>query len=247
MLLHHPNFPWLEERTILFAPFGSYAYGTNTEESDRDYKGICIPPIDYYFGLQSFNQYDNSSGKNFKNTKDDIDITFYHINKFVKDAMKGVPNNIELLFLRKMNYIKLTSLGQELINHRHLFLSKLIYKKFSGYANSQKLKLIKTNDQKQGAHEYDTKLFMHTVRLLTSAIEILETGDFHTYRPNRVELMNCRNGRYSFNEALSMIAGYDEYLKTAYETSILPEKPDEEKINTLLIRLNLQGLELFSN
>lgn len=72
--LSNSNLHWLEDSTIILAPTGSYAYGTNTEESDRDYKGVCIPPIDYYLGLESFNEYNNSGGKNFKNTKDDIDI-----------------------------------------------------------------------------------------------------------------------------------------------------------------------------
>ena len=66
---------WLDERTILMAPTGSFAYGTNVESSDRDYKGICIPPIDCYLGLSSFKGYDNTGGNNFRNTKDDVDVT----------------------------------------------------------------------------------------------------------------------------------------------------------------------------
>ncbi|HWL26789.1 MAG TPA: nucleotidyltransferase domain-containing protein, partial [Ureibacillus sp.] len=48
--LNQSNLDWLEERTIILSPTGSYAYGTNTETSDKDFKGICIPPIDYYLG-----------------------------------------------------------------------------------------------------------------------------------------------------------------------------------------------------
>src|SRR5699024_9375576 len=108
---------WLDSRTILLAPTGSHAYGTNTSDSDTDYKGVCIPPIEYYMGLNSFNEYNNSGGKNFKNTKDDVDINIIHINKFVKDAMQGTPNNIELLFIDKEKYIKLNTLGQLLVDN----------------------------------------------------------------------------------------------------------------------------------
>lgn len=245
MVIYYPNLPWLEERTILFASTGSFAYGTNTADSDRDYKGICIPPIDYYFGLNAFNQYDTSGGKNFKNTKNDVDVTIFHINKFVINAMKGVPNNIELLFLRKEDYLKLTDLGEMLIEHRHLFLSKQIYQKFAGYAFSQRKKLIASFNSEN--KEYDTKLFMHTIRLLTSAIEILETGDFHTYRSNREELLDCRNGKYSFEEALQLIEAYNHQLSVAYEKSNLPDQPNKEKINTLLIEINLRGHQLRPN
>ncbi|MCC2248931.1 nucleotidyltransferase domain-containing protein [Virgibacillus sp. AGTR] len=248
--LENSNLDWLGERTILLAPTGSYAYGTNTENSDKDYKGVCIPPIDYYLGLESFNEYNTSGGKNFKNTKDDIDVNIIHVNKFVKDAMQGVPNNIEILFVHPEDCLKITPLGQKLLDHRHLFLSKAIKKKFGGYAYSQIQKLKAKNSNGTGRQDliqkfgYDTKFFMHSIRLLTSGIEILETGDFQTLRPNRQLLLDCRNGLYPFNEALEMINVYDEKLQTVFEESTLPTKPDYKKINDLLIEINKEGLAL---
>ncbi|MED1125159.1 DNA polymerase beta superfamily protein [Bacillus atrophaeus] len=242
------DLPWLDERTIILSPTGSYAYGTNTETSDRDYKGVCIPPVEYYLGLESFNEYNTSGGKNFKNTKDDVDINIIHINKFVKDAMSGVPDNIEILFVRPEDYLKVTSLGQKLIDNRHLFLSKLIQKRFGGYAYSQiqKLKTKASNGTGRqyliSTYGYDTKFFMHSVRLLTSAIEILETGDYSTYRGNREMLLNCRNGRYTFTEAMEMIEEYDNQLKVAVEKSHLPKTPDYNKINQMLMEINRSGL-----
>lgn len=244
------NLDWLEERTIILSPTGSHAYGTNTEDSDKDFKGVVIPPVDYYLGLDTFNEYNNSGGKNFRNTKDDVDISLIHVNKFVRDAMQGVPNNIEILFARPEDYLKVTDLGQLLIDNRHLFLSKLIQKKFGGYAYSQIQKL--KNKQSNGtgrqdlieAHGYDTKFFMHSIRLLSSAIEILETGDSHTYRPDRELLIKCRNGEYSLEEALELVEVYDARLKASLKTSPLPKTPDYQKINKLLIDINRQGLSL---
>lgn len=246
--LKETNLSWLEDRTILLAPTGSYAYGTNTEESDRDYKGVCIPPIDYYLGLESFNEYNNSGGKNFKNTKDDIDINIIHINKFVKDAMQGVPNNIEILFVRKQDFLKITELGQVLIDNRHLFLSKQIQKKFGGYAHSQLMKLKQKKSNGTGRQDlireygYDTKFAMHSVRLLTSAIEILKTEDFSTYRPNRQLLLDIRNGKYTFDEVVEMIENYDNELKQELEISGLPKTPDYKAINEMLININKNAL-----
>lgn len=248
--LDKTNLTWLEERTIILSPTGSYAYGTNTAESDKDFKGVCIPPIDYYLGLESFNEYNTSGGKNFKNTKDDVDVNIIHINKFVKDAMQGVPNNIEILFVRPEDYLKVTPLGQYLIANRHLFLSQQIRKKFGGYAYSQIQKLKNKNSNGTGRQDliekfgYDTKFFMHSVRLLTSAIEILETGDFSTYRPNNNFLIDCRNGRYSFNEALEMVEHYDNLLKEVSEKSELPKTPDYKRINSMLMEINQKGLNL---
>lgn len=248
--LEQSNLDWLDERTILLSPTGSYAYGTNTETSDKDYKGVCIPPVEYYLGLESFNEYNNTGGKNFKNTKDDIDVSIIHINKFVKDAMLGVPNNIEILFVRQEDYLKVTPLGQMLIDNRHLFLSKQLKNKFGGFASSQIHKLKVKQSNGTGRQEliekfgYDTKFFMNGIRLFTSGIEILETGDFSTFRPNRELLMSCRNGDYTFDEAIEMIEHYDNKLKEAYEKSELPSKPDYKKINSLLMEINKTGLKL---
>jgi len=246
--IQESNFPWLEERTILLTVTGSHAYGTATEKSDKDYKGVCIPPIEYYLGLKFFNEYNKSGGKNWKNTKDDVDVTILHVNKFVNDAMSGVPNNIEILFVRPKDLLKVTSLGQKLIDNRHLFLSKQVKQKFGGYAYSQIQKLKASRFSSSGRTElielygYDTKMFMHSVRLLSSAVEILETGDYQTYRPNREFLLDCRNGKYSFEEALEILEYYERELEVAYEKSPLPEKPDYDKVNRLLIEINREGL-----
>lgn len=246
--LNKSNLTWLEDRTIILAPTGSHAYGTNTAESDRDYKGVCIPPIDYYLGLESFNEYNTSGGKNFKNTKDDVDVSIMHINKFVQDAMQGVPNNIEILFVRPGDYLKVTDLGQVLIDNRHLFLSKQIKNKFGGYARSQLMKLKNKKSNGTGRqdlidkYQFDTKFAMHSVRLLTSAIEILESEDFSTYRSNRQLLLDIRNGKYTFDEVIEMIKHYDNELKQVLEVSGLPDKPDYKTINKMLIDINKNTL-----
>lgn len=241
---------WLEARTIILAPTGSYAYGTSTEESDKDYKGVCIPSEEYYLGLQTFNEYNNSGRKNYKNTKDDVDVSILHVNKFVRDAMQGIPNNIELLFIRPEDYLKVTPLGQLLIDNRHLFLSKQVKNKFGGFARSQIQKLKKGRTDGIGRidlirdHGFDTKFAYHSIRLLTSAVEILTTGDFSTFRPNRKLLLDIRNGEISFDEVLELIEYYDNLLNLASHQTPLPDKPDYSKVNNLLVEINKRGLKL---
>ncbi len=243
------NIDWLKNRTILLTITGSYAYGTNTPESDIDYKGVCIPPEEYYFGLKTFNDYNTTGGKNWKNTKDDVDISIMHINKFVSDAMQGVPNNIEILFVKPEHILSINEFGKELISHRHDFLSKALKHKFGGYAHSQLMKLIAKNSNGTGRQDlikkfgYDTKFYSHAVRLLTSAIEILKTGDFSTYRTNKEELLACRNGRDTLEQAITYIQDLDKELNELYETSnVIPYKPDYNKINMWLIDLNKRAM-----
>ena len=236
---------WLDGRTILLAQTGSHAYGTNIEDSDKDFKGICIPPKDFFLGLNSYNEYNSSGGKNFKNTKDDIDVNIIHINKFVLDAMKGSPNNIELLFIDKEDYLRLTELGEILVDNRHLFISKTLKSRFRGYAKGEidRMEMLGRAEliEKYG---YDTKMFMHSARLLTSAIEILKTGTFTTRRPNRDFLLECRRGKYSLKEAHKIVIELDRELESAYINSTIQEEPDKDKINSLLISINEKALNM---
>lgn len=246
------NMKWLEDRTILLTKAGSHIYGTNIENSDTDYKGVCIPPKEYYLGLKSINEYNKSGGKNFgeRNTKDDIDVVICHINKFVLQAMQGVPNNLDILFCRDEDIIHMDEFGKELRNFRQEFLSKEIFKKFSGYALSQKHKLDVKKQHGNGRVElveefgYDVKFGYHSIRLLYSAIEILETENYHSYRPEneRKLLLDIRSGKYTFEELSDMFDEIDARLKDTYEKSTLRAKPDYDKINKWLIGLNEKAL-----
>lgn len=242
-----PNQPeWLQSNTVLVGRVGSHAYGTATETSDLDYKGICVPPVDYFLGLKSFDGYDKSGGKNFKNQAGDVDVTIIHINKFVRDAMAGVPNNIELLFLNDEDYIHINDYGFELLDIRNHFLSKQIMKKFGGYAKSQAQKMQQFNSNGKARSElvekygYDTKFFMHTVRLLQMATEILLTGKMKTKRSNAEFLVALRNGSHTLEEALSYIEDLEKQLQDAYKKSTLHERPNEEFINNWLINFNIR-------
>ena len=239
---------WLNSRTILLAITGSTAYGTNVESSDTDYRGVCIPPQEYLLGLKTFSEYNTTGGKKFKNTKDDIDIAITHLNQFVNEAMKGVPNNIEILFTKPEHIIIKNEFGDELISHRYDFLTKALKHKFGGYAHSQKQKIAIKSSNGTGRQDliqkygYDTKFAAHAIRLLTSGIEILKTGDFSTFRPNREELLAIRNGRYTEKQIMNIIDDLDIELNELYETSTIPHSPDYEKINNWLIELNRKAL-----
>ncbi len=81
------NINWLENSIIFECISGSHAYGLNTPESDTDYRGICIPPEDYFLGMYSFDQHEQKD---------------YYLSKIYKVAIVNnigvtiVPGCIEL-------------------------------------------------------------------------------------------------------------------------------------------------------
>ena len=244
---------WMESNIILLGKTGSHAYGTATESSDLDFKGVCIPPKEYFLGLNSFDGYDKSGGKNFKNKAGDMDVTILHINNFVRDATAGVPNNLELLFLDEEDYLYVNEYGQMLIDMRKHFLSKQIMKKFGGYAKSQaqKMQNLKSNGKPRQdlieKYGYDTKFFIHTVRLLQMAIETLITGDLKVKRPNANFLVSLRMGLYTLDEALEYINRLEAQLQIAYSNSTLPEQPNYDFINAWLTEFNLRYIAQRTN
>ena len=86
---------------------------------------------------------------------------------------------------------------------------------------------------------------MHLVRLLLMCIEMLETGEVHTYREKDHNLlMDIRNGKYMdengnmTKEFYDMVDSLDKRMNEAYETSKLPEKPDMKKIEEWVMSVN---------
>lgn len=127
---------WIEGRTIYLARHGSHAYGTALPTSDHDVRGVAIPPREYLHGcLHRFEQFER---------KGDPDVVIFELRKFLGLAMDANPNVLEILFVAEQDRLKVTPEGEELLRHRHLFLSKKARHTFSGYAVSQ-LKRIETH------------------------------------------------------------------------------------------------------
>jgi predicted nucleotidyltransferase len=101
-------------------------------------------------------------------------------------------------------------------------------KYFSGYMGEKR----KNNVLKYG---YDTKNATHLIRLLRMAVEFLETGDFIVKRPDAKELLDIKQGRWTLEQVQKEAEKLFELTKIARDMSALPEQPDKEKIEQLLV------------
>lgn len=117
----------LGSNIILLGLGGSYAYGTNNENSDLDIRGVAT-----------------NSKKNILTSNDfeqvvdvETDTTIYSFDKIVDLLCKCNPNTIEILGLKPEHYLYLSPIGEELVANRKMFLSKQAIHSFSGYANAQ--------------------------------------------------------------------------------------------------------------
>lgn len=82
---------------------------------------------------------------------------------------------------------------------------------------------------------YDAKNMMHTFRLLHMAEEIAREGVLHVKRHDRDFLMQIREGKFEYEDLLKQAAEKVQLIEELFEKSTLPDEPDLEKLEGLLI------------
>lgn len=117
----------LGQNIILLTLGGSYAYGTNVESSDLDLRGCALNTKMQILTNENFEQF----------TNEQTDTTIYSFNKLISLLINVNPNTCEMLGCRPEHYLHLSPIGQELLDHAHMFLSKKAAYSFGGYANQQ--------------------------------------------------------------------------------------------------------------
>lgn len=137
----------LQENVILLGLGGSMAYGTDTENSDVDIRGIALNP-----GREIL------LGKDFEQVIDNkTDTVVYSFKKIISLLTENNPNVLELLFLDEDQYLYMTQVGRQLIEKRDMFLSQVAYYKFGGYARAQ-LGKLKTKSQKLAETDVEERI-----------------------------------------------------------------------------------------
>jgi len=242
----------VENYRILEMQVGSRLYGTDTPESDTDYCGIFVAPVQYYLGLDQIHEVNLSTiskKENGRNDKEAIDRKLYELRKFVNLAMGNNPNIIEMLFVNQDNVVFEDSFGRELRKNAHLFPHLGCVQKFIGYAKSQKMKMFVKRDNMeaivsaieffQNIEDHPNKNYVVQYKKdLLSKIEKskdtgqhIQIGDIHLQKNETMKqaLRKLKDRRAKFS------GRYDDFVsKVGYDT----------KFASHLIRLLLEGIEL---
>lgn len=78
---------------------------------------------------------------------------------------------------------------------------------------------------------------MHAFRLLDMALEIGLTGQIQVRRANREALLRIKKGEFSYEELVGKAEEKLQEIEQVFERSNLPEKPDMNRINQLLVEM----------
>lgn len=232
--------------TILHAESGSSLYGTAIQgSSDRDEMGICIEPPSYVIGLESFEQYESPKpAKGERSGPGDTDLTIYSLRKWASLAAQGNPTVLLLLFAPPAMLIKVSDLGQELQRRKDMFVSKEAGRRFIGYLDAQRERMLGLRNQRTNRPElidiygFDTKFAYHAVRLGLQGTEFLTTGNITLPipEPDRTWLRELRVGRHTKEEALARINDSRADLEKLIRTADVPDKVDYSRLNRWLIK-----------
>jgi predicted nucleotidyltransferase len=203
---------------------GSRAFGLATDDSDDDLRGIYVPPARLHWSLFKLPE-------QLEFADDAKDEVYWELEKFLKLALKANPNVLETLWTPLV--LHADDIARRLREARSAFLSRHIYKTYSGYVLSQ-FRRMANAFEKTGS--YKAKHAMHLVRLLHSGIEALRTGEIRIdVAEHRDELLAIRSGAWSFEQAKERALELDRDFQEASRQTELPEQPDYKRVDAFLI------------
>ena len=212
----------LYESVIYRCILGSHAYGLSNEHSDVDRRGIYLPPADLHWSL--FGVPEQLEDR-------ETDEVYWELRKFVTLALKANPNILECLYTPIVEMT--TPVADELLAMRRSFLSKHVYQTYNGYVLSQ-FKRLEQDLRTVGTIK--RKHAKHLVRLLIAGVTALR----EQYVPvhvgeHRDRLLSIKRGEVEWSEVNEWRLALHKEFDQALATTALPDRPDYEKANSLLV------------
>lgn len=218
----------LEDHIIYRCIVGSRAYGLETDASDTDLRGIYLAPPELNWSLYG-------APEQFEDNEQQA--CYWELQKFLAMALKANPNILECLYSPLVE--KAAPVAEQLLAAREKFLSQMVFQTFNGYALSQ-FKKIEQDLRNQGQVRW--KHAMHLLRLLMTGAAILRTARVPVHVGDaREALLAVKRGEYTWEQ----VSGWRQRLHQDFELALaetrLPERPDYEAANRLLIEARRQA------
>lgn len=122
---------------IVKMKFGSHLYGTSTEDSDVDLKGVFLPTERQVLLNEVPKNYIYTTGDSSgKNTSTDVDVELFSIHYFIQLASEGQTIALDMLHAPDEFIIEKTPIWDAIQKNKDKFYTKNL-QAFIGYARSQ--------------------------------------------------------------------------------------------------------------
>lgn len=193
---------YLGNSIILLTFGGSYAYGTNTDTSDVDIRGCALNSKEEILTNKNFEQFVN----------EETDTTIYSFNKLISLLINCNPNTIEILGCKPEHYFYLSPIGKELIDNRHLFLSKKCIHSFGGYSRQQLWRLSNKSARLVSQEEQER----HILSSIQSAATTFK-DKFALYDEDSINLYVDKSDREEYDSEIFMDINLKHYPLRDYK------------------------------
>lgn len=240
-----------EPNTILRGLVGSTVHGlVLSGTDDRDEMGVCVEPRRYVVGFGKFEHWvyrsaaEREGHLGARSQAGDLDLTIYSLRKWARLALQGNPTVLLLLYLPDDALVIRTGVGEELQKLAPAFASRHAGKRFLGYLEAQRQRLVGERGQRDvnrvelvEQFGYDTKYAMHMLRLGHQGVEFLESGrlTLPMRQPVRDHLMDVRQGRSNLADVLAECTQLELRLGELLDSSPLPLEPDLKTVESFVM------------
>jgi uncharacterized protein len=240
-----------EPTTILRGLVGSSVHGLVLDGTDdRDEMGVCVEPRRYVLGFGKFEQWvyrsaaEREGSPGARSQAGDLDLTIYSLRKWARLALQGNPTVLLLLHLPDSAVVIRTRVGHQLQKLAPAFASRHAGKRFLGYLEAQRQRLVGERGQRDvnrvdliEQFGYDTKYAMHMLRLGHQGVEFLQSGrlTLPMQEPVRSHLMDVRRGRSNLTDVLEECTQLELRIGALLESSPLPLEPDLRTVESFVM------------
>ena len=154
---------------------GSVAQGLATSESDTDYAGIFILPIEQILSVRGVRQSDETATDSSPRGDDH---TYHEVRKFFEMSVAGGPTAIDLIFSQRVRW---NSVGLDIIKYAELYAlnSTNIINSYGGFAKSAAHRCSTKWNHKDARHALRSVRFAKDV--LSSAHPSIKVSDPDEY------------------------------------------------------------------
>jgi len=240
-----------EPTTILRGLVGSSVHGlVLSGTDDRDEMGVCVEARRYVVGFGKFEQWvyrsaeEREGRSGARSQAGDLDLTIYSLRKWARLALQGNPTVLLLLYMPDDAVVIRTKAGEQLQKLAPAFASRKAGKRFLGYLEAQRQRLVGERGQRDVNRTdlvekfgYDTKYAMHMLRLGHQGVEFLETGrlTLPMREPARSHVMDIRQGRSNLVDILEECTQLEARIAALVGTSPLPLQPDLKTVEDFVM------------
>ena len=203
--------------------FGSHLYGTDTHESDKDFKSVFLPTKEQIYLEKVPKSIVNNTKKSSdsKNTTKDIDTEIYSLHYFIQLACEGQTVALDMLHCPDDLLLETSGVWIKIVQNRHLFYTKNL-DAFVGYARKQAAKYgikgSRLNNTKR-VIDFLKKYQNEGLRLLDIWDKLPEGEHIHKHeedQPNNIKMFEVCGRKVQETSAIEYVIPIFEKFYRAY-------------------------------